>query len=116
MDFSTMRKKLDEGAYLGLDAFQRDLELIWKNAMTYNPKDSVYYQEAKKLKALSRDIIASYSKRIDPSKLTSPEGTHVTPVTLYILHSCHYCHSIRATHSSIGFHSSNQRLWSLHLL
>jgi hypothetical protein len=40
MDFSTMRKKLNEGAYFGWDDLQADAELICTNCMTFNPGES----------------------------------------------------------------------------
>lgn len=50
MDFSTMRKKLEEHQYLTLDDFERDLHLIFDNCTTYNAKDTLFYRTAVKMR------------------------------------------------------------------
>lgn len=37
MDFSTISKKLDEGAYATMEDFAKDVELIFRNCRTFNP-------------------------------------------------------------------------------
>ena len=49
MDFSTIRSKLDAGAYTTLDAFRTDFKLMCDNAMTYNALETIYYKTAKRL-------------------------------------------------------------------
>ena len=49
MDFSTIRSKLDSGAYTTLESFGRDFKLMCDNAMTYNTLETIYYKTAKKL-------------------------------------------------------------------
>ena len=49
MDFSTIRSKLDAGAYTTLDAFRHDFKLMCDNAMTYNALETIYYKTAKRL-------------------------------------------------------------------
>ena len=49
MDFSTIRSKLDSGAYSTLELFRRDFKLMCDNAMTYNTLETIYYKTAKKL-------------------------------------------------------------------
>ncbi|EEC16810.1 bromodomain-containing protein, putative, partial [Ixodes scapularis] len=49
MDFSTMRKKIDDGDYSCVSEFRDDLKLMCDNAMTYNRSDTVYYKSAKRM-------------------------------------------------------------------
>ena len=37
MDFGTMSKKLDEGKYTAMEAFARDMELVFSNCRQFNP-------------------------------------------------------------------------------
>lgn len=50
MDLGTIRGKLDNGEY-GTDphAFAEDVRLVWSNAMTFNPPDTIVYQQARSL-------------------------------------------------------------------
>ncbi|KAJ0237491.1 Bromodomain-containing protein [Hirschfeldia incana] len=54
MDFSTLRKKLDSGAYSSLEQFQGDVFLICSNAMEYNSADTVYYRQARAIRELAK--------------------------------------------------------------
>ncbi len=50
MDFTTMRKKVEENGYNSLDDFERDFRLVWSNATIYNQKDTIYYKAAIRIK------------------------------------------------------------------
>ncbi|KAJ4889563.1 DNA-binding bromodomain-containing protein [Raphanus sativus] len=54
MDFSTLRKKLDSGAYSSLEQFEGDVFLICSNAMEYNSSDTVYYRQARAIQELAK--------------------------------------------------------------
>ncbi|XP_025013679.2 uncharacterized protein LOC8273622 isoform X3 [Ricinus communis] len=54
MDFSTVRKKLDRGAYFNLEQFEKDVFLICSNAMQYNPSDTIYYRQARSIQELAK--------------------------------------------------------------
>ncbi|CAH8357377.1 unnamed protein product [Eruca vesicaria subsp. sativa] len=54
MDFSTVRKKLDSGAYTSLEQFEGDVFLICANAMEYNSSDTVYYRQARAIQELAK--------------------------------------------------------------
>ncbi|KAJ0257478.1 Uncharacterized protein HA466_0083330 [Hirschfeldia incana] len=54
MDFSTLRKKLDSGAYASLEQFEGDVFLICSNAMEYNSSDTVYYRQARAIQELAK--------------------------------------------------------------
>ncbi|KAK7871043.1 hypothetical protein R5R35_014104 [Gryllus longicercus] len=49
MDFSTMKQKIDDGAYSCLGDFIDDFKLMCNNAMVYNHPETIYYKAAKKL-------------------------------------------------------------------
>lgn len=76
MDFGTMRKKIDAHEYSlgnGMQEFKDDLELVFRNAMTYNTSDTIYYRVAKKLQTQSQPILARAEQdytglNIDPEK------------------------------------------------
>ncbi|KAJ9186334.1 hypothetical protein P3X46_001917 [Hevea brasiliensis] len=54
MDFSTLRKKLDGGAYANLEQFEKDVFLICSNAMQYNSPDTIYFRQARSMQELAR--------------------------------------------------------------
>ncbi|KAI9225966.1 MAG: Bromodomain-containing protein, partial [Piptocephalis tieghemiana] len=49
MDLSTMRSKVLEGVYRGIEEFKEDVYRICKNATLYNPAGSLYVRNANKL-------------------------------------------------------------------
>ncbi|KAL1449339.1 hypothetical protein WDU94_000532 [Cyamophila willieti] len=49
MDFSTMKQKIDDGAYATLNQYIDDFKLMCGNAMTYNHPETIYFKSAKKL-------------------------------------------------------------------
>ncbi|XP_073284772.1 uncharacterized protein [Primulina huaijiensis] len=53
MDFGTVNKKLDSGAYKTLEELEEDVLLICSNAMTYNPPDSIYHRQARSIQDLA---------------------------------------------------------------
>lgn len=83
MDFSTMRKRLLVGEYSpaphgrGIEALERDVELIASNCMAYNPPESEFYKQAANLRPHSARVIAAYRERVlrvsggNPSTLPS---------------------------------------------
>jgi E1A/CREB-binding protein len=50
MDLGSVQKRLENGAYHAIEDFQRDCQLTFENAMTYNEDGSVVYDMAKELK------------------------------------------------------------------
>ncbi|TYI39670.1 hypothetical protein ES332_A02G110400v1 [Gossypium tomentosum] len=54
MDFSTVRKKLDGGAYTTLEQFEKDVFLICSNAILYNAPDTVYFRQARSMQELAK--------------------------------------------------------------
>ncbi|XP_057794687.1 uncharacterized protein LOC131010982 [Salvia miltiorrhiza] len=54
MDFGTVRKKLDRGAYKKLEELEADVFLICSNAMLYNSPDTVYYRQARSIQDIAK--------------------------------------------------------------
>uniref|UniRef100_A0A7N0TPF7 Bromo domain-containing protein n=1 Tax=Kalanchoe fedtschenkoi TaxID=63787 RepID=A0A7N0TPF7_KALFE len=54
MDFSTIRKKLDDGLYPNLEQFEEDIFLICSNAMQYNSPSTVYFRKARAIQELAK--------------------------------------------------------------
>ncbi|KAK4746637.1 hypothetical protein SAY87_025674 [Trapa incisa] len=54
MDFGTVRKKLDDGAYANMEQFESDVYLICSNALQYNAPDTVYFRQARSMQELAR--------------------------------------------------------------
>jgi len=50
MDFSTMRNKISEQRYMTMDDFEVDFDLVIKNCLSYNAKDTVFYRAALKMR------------------------------------------------------------------
>lgn len=106
MDFSTMKKKIDQGCYEVLDQFKYDIKLICDNAMRFNGADTVYFKAARKLwhyakcKIFNRSSIQEISKSFpelsrsqlsldaheetqiscDPSNFKASENGHFQPI------------------------------------
>jgi len=70
MDFSTMKKKINNDEYSNLVEFRTDFELMCDNAMKYNRTDTVYWQAAKRLaavgaKLMSKEKMLSLRRMVD---------------------------------------------------
>ncbi|KAM4676295.1 bromodomain-containing protein 1 isoform 2-T2 [Discoglossus pictus] len=50
MDFSTMKKRLEDQRYRNLNEFEEDFNLIIENCMKYNAKDTIFYRAAVRLR------------------------------------------------------------------
>ncbi|KAL3603204.1 hypothetical protein D5086_004063 [Populus alba] len=68
MDFSTVRKKLDEGAYAHLEQFEKDVLLICSNAMQYNPSDTIYFRQARAMQELAKKDFENLRQDSDDSE------------------------------------------------
>lgn len=54
MDLGTVSKKLEAKQYTTIEDWKKDMDTIWKNAMTYNPLESPYYAVASELQQIFR--------------------------------------------------------------
>ena len=57
MDFSTMRKKIDNNEYVNMTRFEEDLNLIVTNCIGYNGKGNMFYRAAIKLRDQGGSIL-----------------------------------------------------------
>ncbi|XP_006302024.2 bromodomain-containing protein 9 [Capsella rubella] len=65
MDFSTLRKKLESGAYATLEQFEQDVFLICTNAMEYNSADTVYFRQARAMLELAKKDFGNLRQESD---------------------------------------------------
>ncbi|KAJ0255939.1 hypothetical protein HA466_0089760 [Hirschfeldia incana] len=65
MDFTTLREKLDAGAYASLEQFEQDVFLICTNAMEYNSADTVYHRQARAMLELAKKDFADLREESD---------------------------------------------------
>jgi hypothetical protein len=57
MDIGTILDKLKMGSYASPAQWEQDLMLVWSNAMTYNPRGSVFWLIAAKLQKKSQKLV-----------------------------------------------------------
>ncbi|CAG8486242.1 8861_t:CDS:10 [Ambispora leptoticha] len=62
MDFSTIRKKIDTYVYDDIASFKEDLELIFRNAMTYNTNHTTYFRTARRMQTQCQEILVRAEK------------------------------------------------------
>jgi len=62
MDFHTMEHKLETRQYLTLDAFVRDVQLVFDNCRLYNPENSIYAKNASRLEKVFKEWVADFTK------------------------------------------------------
>uniref|UniRef100_A0A7N0U5L5 Bromo domain-containing protein n=1 Tax=Kalanchoe fedtschenkoi TaxID=63787 RepID=A0A7N0U5L5_KALFE len=86
MDFSTVRKKLDGGAYGNLEEFEDDVFLICSNAMQYNAPDTVYFKQARSIQELAEKSFDNLRRDSDeddeqePKRRGRPPAKHKKPL------------------------------------
>lgn len=68
MDFQTVRKKLDKGAYTNLEQFEDDVFLITSNAMCYNSPDTIYYRQARAIQEVAKKDFENLRQDSDASE------------------------------------------------
>ncbi|KAL9545001.1 hypothetical protein MBANPS3_007349 [Mucor bainieri] len=57
MSFSEIQEKLALHQYSTVDEFEYDLNLIWKNCLFYNKKETLYYKLAQKLQKQAEELL-----------------------------------------------------------
>ncbi|WZZ69238.1 bromodomain-containing protein 9 [Brassica napus] len=65
MDFTTLREKLEAGAYATLEQFEEDVFLICTNAMEYNSSDTIYHRQARAMLELAKKDFADLRQESD---------------------------------------------------
>lgn len=74
MDFSTMRGKIETHQYQSLESFEEDIDLIIRNCLFYNEKDTVYHKHALKLREQSAVILKEAKKQIQTTGFNQAAG------------------------------------------
>jgi hypothetical protein len=69
MWFDKMAEKLNNNEYPTLVSFQKDFELICKNAMEYNRASTPWHKEARRLLREGKQLIERWTKRLEPNDL-----------------------------------------------
>ncbi|XP_052184503.1 uncharacterized protein LOC127796409 isoform X2 [Diospyros lotus] len=67
MDLGTMRAKLQEGMYTGLDQLEKDVFLMTGNAMLFNSCVTNYFRQARAIHELAKRIF--HTLKTDPEKI-----------------------------------------------
>uniref|UniRef100_A0A2P2IRZ2 Uncharacterized protein MANES_05G123900 n=2 Tax=Rhizophora mucronata TaxID=61149 RepID=A0A2P2IRZ2_RHIMU len=65
MDFATIRKRLDEGAYSNLEEFEKDIFQICSNAMEYNSPDTIFFRQARSIQELAKKDFVNLRQESD---------------------------------------------------
>lgn len=121
MDLGTVQKKLDTSAYRSVDEFERDVNMTFDNAATYNREGSVVYAMAQELKAKFSEDYRRFLEVLDSEeqkrrqndkacKLCGCEKLHFEP-PVYFCNGVN-CQNPRIRRNS-NFHigGNNQYFW-----
>lgn len=73
-----MREKIDGNVYKTFDEFEKDFNLIWKNCMSYNAEDTIYYRAAVRLRDQGKTVIRSARRMVERTGM-DPESGLLTP-------------------------------------
>ncbi|KAL0962778.1 hypothetical protein UPYG_G00345270 [Umbra pygmaea] len=77
MDFSTMRKRIENHVYTNLDAFESDFNLIIFNCMKYNSKDTFFHRAAIRLRDQGGALIRKTRRDIERIGFQKDTGMHL---------------------------------------
>ncbi|XP_042191159.1 bromodomain-containing protein 1 isoform X2 [Callorhinchus milii] len=77
MDFSTMRKRLEDHGYKNLDEFEIDVNLIIDNCMKYNAKDTIFYRAAVRLRDQGGVVLRQARREVDKISYDYETGMHL---------------------------------------
>jgi bromodomain and PHD finger-containing protein 1 len=69
MDLGTMQLKLDSGLYQAFEEFEADFQLMIKNCLAYNNKDTIFYKSGMKMKDQGNVIFRAARKELEQSGL-----------------------------------------------
>uniref|UniRef100_A0A8C1K6G8 Bromodomain containing 1a n=1 Tax=Cyprinus carpio TaxID=7962 RepID=A0A8C1K6G8_CYPCA len=77
MDFSTMRKHINEQGYKNLDEFEADFNLIIENCMKYNGKDTFFYRAAVRLRDQGGAVLRKTRQDVQKIGFDFETGMHL---------------------------------------
>lgn len=75
MDLTTMSEKIKMYQYLSIEDFETDFNLMIKNCLTYNEKDTIFYKAGVKLKQIGGALINQAAKNLDENVFDHGAGT-----------------------------------------
>jgi len=65
MDFFTMRKKLEDFEYENIDEFEKDFDLMIRNCLSYNEKETIFFRAGTKMRDAGGSIIRQAKRQAD---------------------------------------------------
>ncbi|KAI8334582.1 hypothetical protein BC941DRAFT_472515 [Chlamydoabsidia padenii] len=71
MDFSTLRRKIENDSYSTMDDFRKDFLLIVQNAKLYNAPDTIYWKSADKLESYGIKAIDRAEKLVQETLMAA---------------------------------------------
>jgi hypothetical protein len=74
MDFSTVRSRLNDGEYLSVAGFEKDVMLIFSNAVSFNTPQSLISNEALRIKKIAESELRLLSVTPVPNSEATPDG------------------------------------------
>ncbi|CEP19970.1 hypothetical protein [Parasitella parasitica] len=74
MSFSDIQEKLALHRYSTVDEFEYDLNLIWKNCMFYNKRETLYFKLAQKLEKHAEGLIAEAQDDFNALQIRNESG------------------------------------------
>lgn len=82
MDLTTMTEKIKTYQYSSIEDFEQDFNLMVKNCLTYNEKDTIFYKAGIKMKQIGGALINQAAKALD--EIGFDQGGAITPNSLVV--------------------------------
>ncbi|XP_053318109.1 bromodomain-containing protein 1 isoform X2 [Spea bombifrons] len=77
MDFSTMKKRLEDQRYKNLNEFEEDFNLIIENCMKYNAKDTIFFRAAVRLRDQGGVLLRQARRDVNAIGFDDETGMHL---------------------------------------
>ncbi|KAM4747537.1 bromodomain-containing protein 1 isoform 3-T3 [Rhinophrynus dorsalis] len=77
MDFSTMKKHIEDQKYKNLNEFEGDFNLIIENCMKYNAKDTIFYRAAVRLRDHGGVLLRQARRELNAIGFDDETGMHL---------------------------------------
>lgn len=78
MDLSTMRAKVKSGAYTTFDKMEADFDLMIKNCLAYNEKDTIFYRAGIKMREIGHGLFKFTRKELEDQGLIEAQKNDQT--------------------------------------
>uniref|UniRef100_A0A4W3KC18 Bromodomain and PHD finger containing 1 n=1 Tax=Callorhinchus milii TaxID=7868 RepID=A0A4W3KC18_CALMI len=76
MDFKTMKQQLEEHLYRTFDEFEEDFNVIVKNCLQYNAKDTIFYRAAIRLRDQGGVVLKHARRQAEKISFDCDTGMH----------------------------------------